>query len=164
MLICKELEQKIVADLKGRIGEANGVKVRGSWEDAGRGLIKWVNEDTTAPAFVSVAVGTPQRETRSANQLSFSANITLFVRIELDVAASIMCGTAEKIESAVTEWQSFTYQQFFTAFDIEGVLSVDDITVGGGGSPTLNNGIASVTWPVVLTGSLVEISEQTERS
>lgn len=163
MLIQKELEAKIMSELNARLGTVEALRgkfvLHGSWQQAGVGLVRWIETDATSPVFVMVSVGTPDRPTFSSAVVNFAVNASVFVRTELDPDGSLLVAMADAIQAVIDDWQSETYQAEFTRFDIPG-LSVDGISVQGGTSPTVQGGTAVVSWPMTFSGSYREIENK----
>ena len=154
MLVQKELEAKITTALSAALSTASvdGVEVRGAWATSMSGLVKWVESGSDTPAFLSVSVACPSWQTFSAPTVDFAVSLALFVRCELDSTGSKLCEVAEVIETLLKSWQTSTYQSPFTDLDLEN-LSIDGLSLGGGSSPTLNDGTVSVAWNFTLSGS-----------
>lgn len=153
MLIQRELEAKVMSYLAKEI-EARGLDVAltGAWQTSESGLVKWVESTSGKGAIISVALSAPQRETFSLPSVTFSANISLFVRGELDPTGDLLAAAAEVIQDALDEWQTETYQHRFIRFDLPG-LSVDEIALEGAASPVVNESIISVTYSARFAGS-----------
>ena len=157
MLIQKELEEKLLTIYRAALTAAGitNVTISGAWETAQSGLVKWVEGDGTSAAFVNVAVGNPGWQTFSTPVVSFNVNTSLFVRTELDPTGELLAAIAGVIEDIHRNWQTSTYQQTFTALDLDN-LSVDGIALGVGASPTVDGANCVVTWPFTLNGSYRE--------
>lgn len=161
MLIQKELEKKIMTLLAAALRLKNleaDCRVCGSWQPVVDGLARWVDSDVKSKAALSVAVGTPGRETYSHPSVSFAAKLTLYVRHELDATGELLVSLSDAVQSVIDDWQAGTYQREFTVFDLPS-LSVDDLSVQAGSSPVVSGDKVAVAWPLTFSGSYREVEQ-----
>lgn len=154
MLIQKEIEKRIMLALGERLKDDkldDSVSVTGSWQPVDDGLVKWIERDKDSVACLSVSVGTPTHPTFSTPEVQMSANVSLFVRYELDLTGVIIAHVAEIVQDIFDEWQEENYQRHFDYLDFES-FTLGEITVSAGSSPVVNNNLVSVTWPVNIVG------------
>lgn len=151
MLIQKDIEEKMVQALRVHLGTIKSVEVRGAWAEAFSGLTRW-SENPESDAFVSVALGTPSRTASTDPSAAMSANVSVFVRIERDPTGAKLCAIAEALQELFDVWIGFSHNDILTDLDIE-EFSVDSISLSAGGSPTLQNDVAAVTYPLEISGS-----------
>lgn len=154
--IPKELEANIVAAVSAALADAgiDGCDVYGTWRTAGNGYVRWIESGTgKAAVFVSVATAIPT--TYTTPSVDFNANIELAVRPELDPTGDALLAISKAIENLLRTWQAETYQQAFTALDVEGEFSVGSVGGNTGSAPTIQDGRCIVSWPVTLSGSYI---------
>ena len=158
MLISKELEAKIIAEISAALANPDGqapldVTLSGSWQPATTGLPKWIAAETCSPVHVHVAVGTALPQTFTSGEVDFNVNVSLFVRTDLDTTGELMLSYAERLEGLLRSWQADTYQEKLQALSIENVFYVGDVNGQSGQSPTLHDNVVSISWPLVIGGS-----------
>lgn len=159
MLIEKELEGKILTALADCLPADVKATVVGFWQPTALGEVKgW--EDSDSAALLEVAVGLGQQETFSNPVVSFNVAVALAVRLELDAQAENILKLVEPISELFKDWMAATYQQTFTALDVDG-LSVDGVGVAGE-VPQLdpNAKVARVGWSLTLSGSYQQTSNE----
>jgi hypothetical protein len=147
-----EIEKRLMAEFSAAL-DAELVTVTGSWQPVEKGLVKYV-ETTPTAACVSIAVGTPSRNSAAAADAEITANITLFVAVGMDPTGETFAALAGRVQQILDSFMGDTYQADFTRLDVEG-FSVDCVTVQGGSSPQIQNDFISVSWPVTLSGSYI---------
>ena len=160
MLIPKELESKILTELTAALSAgisadelARQCTLTGSWQPSASGLVKWIAAETATPVHVHVAVGTALPRTFTSGDVDFNVNISIFIRTDLDTTGELQLAYAEKIENLLRGWQAETYQQALTTLSLPDVFYVGDIQGQSGNSPTLQDNIVSISWPLVIGGS-----------
>lgn len=156
MLICKELESKLATAIKTAVSDLDGIEINTSWAVGESGIVRWVRGESDSRAIVSIAIGTASHETYTAPTCSHTATVSLFTRYELDPTGALLAALAERIENLFRKWMSSTYQAAFTALDIAGEFSVDDVGVGGSSSPSVVNGLVTLAFQVTLRGSYLK--------
>ena len=147
MLIQKDIEAKMLAQIRGACEKFDFVTVRGAWEEAFFGLTRW-SEDGGSDAFVSVALSTPTRQAPTDPTATMSANVTVFVRCECDPCGEKLSLLCETLQDLFERW----IMEDFGALDIP-EFSVDGVALASGASPKLENAVCSVTYPLELFGS-----------
>ena len=147
MLIQKDIEAKMLAQIRGACEKFNFVTVRGAWEEAFFGLTRW-SEDSGSGAFVSVALSAPTRKAPTDPTATMSANVTVFIRCECDPRGEKLSLICETLQDLFERW----IMEDFGALDIP-EFSVDGVALASGASPTLENAVCSVTYPLELSGS-----------
>lgn len=167
MLIPLELEKKIIAAItaaiESRAGDYNRqCTISGSWQPS-TGLPRWIAAETPAPVHVNVAVGTAIPRTYTAGDVDFPVAVTLFVRTDLDASGALLVAFAEILENLFRSWQAETYQQAFTALNIPNGFAVGDVAGAQGSSPTVNNNLCSVSWPLTIGGTYLEPQPETSQ-
>ena len=153
-MIPQLLEAKVINAINGALSGLDiPIQVFGAWQTSAFGYLK-NEQDESAVAIISVAVGTQQRETFSVGSVRFSGAVSLSVRVELDTAGNALLAISERIEALFRAWQGATYQQAFDAFDVEG-FQAGDISLSGGNPPQFNFADKTVTvdWPFTISGS-----------
>lgn len=148
MLIQKDIEAKMLGKIREACANFNFVTVRGAWEEAYHGLTKWSEDGGETAAFVSVALSTPTRKAPTDPTATMSANVTVFVRCECDPRGDKLSLLCETLQDLFERW----IMADFGALDIP-EFSVDGVALGNGASPTLENAVCSVTYPLELSGS-----------
>lgn len=148
----RELEKKLM-DLLAEELHTDKVTVTGAWQTVEKGLVKYLETIPTA-ACVSVALGTPARNSPAAADFEIAANVTLFVSAALDPTGETFAALAEIMQHFLDDLMGLTYQADFTELDSER-WSIDAFTVQGGSSPQIQNDFISVSWPVTLSGSYI---------
>ena len=154
MLIQKELEAKICAAFDSACSLlAFRPIIKGAWETALSGLLKWVENpaDANKPAYLSISVSCPSWGTLTTPVVDFAVSVSLFIRPELDPTGAALVEISEKVENVLKNWQLLN-DGTFAALDIADALSVDGISLGGGSSPIVNDGVCNVSWNFTLSG------------
>ena len=149
MLIQKDIEAKILSQIREACAAFDFLTVRGAWEEAFFGLIRW-SEDGGSDAFVSVALSTPTRQAPTNPTATMSANVTVFVRCECDPRGEKLTLICETLQNRFERW----IMEDFGALDIP-EFSVDGVALASGASPKLENAVCSVTYSLELSGSFV---------
>ena len=149
MLIQKDIEAKMLAQIRGACEKFNFVTVRGAWEEAFFGLTRW-SEDSGSGAFVSVALSAPTRKAPTDPTATMSANVTVFIRCEYDPRGEKLCELCEILQELFERWITSEMD----ALDIP-EFSVDGVALASSASPRLENDVCSVTYPLELSGSFV---------
>lgn len=147
MLIQKDIEAKMLAQIRGACEKFDFVTVHGAWEEAFFGLTRW-SEDSGSNAFVSVALSAPTRKAPTDPTATMSANVTVFIRCECDPRGEKLSLICETLQDLFERW----IMEDFGALDIP-EFSVDGVALASGASPTLENAVCSVTYPLELSGS-----------
>lgn len=160
MLIEKTLEEKIVSAVSGALN-AVGIPftIVGFWQPSAMGEVKHWESDPSSAALIGIVTGLGQQDTFSNPTVAFDVAVNLIVRAELDTQAANILKFVEPISELFKGWMASTYQQTFTALDIEG-LSVDGVGVKGG-TPELDTSakVVRVGWSLNLSGSYQPTNE-----
>lgn len=147
MLIQKDIEAKMLSHIRRACEKFDFVTIRGAWEEAFFGLTRW-SEDGGSDAFISAALSTPTRKAPTDPSATMSANVTVFVRCECDPCGKKLSLLCETLQDLFERW----IMEDFGALDIP-EFSVDGVALASGTSPTLENAVCSVTFPLALSGS-----------
>ena len=150
MLIQKDIEAKMLAQIREACEKFDFVTVRGAWEEAFFGLTRWSEGEGNEDAFVSIALGTPARNTPANPVATIAANVSVFVRCECDPRGEKLTLICETLQNLFERW----IMEDFGALDIP-EFSVDGVAIASGTSPKLENAVCSVTYPLELSGSFV---------
>lgn len=159
-MLTQVLEKKIIDAIVAKYAALSVAlpkhQVFGAWQPSLTSVIKNA-EDVDNVATVAVSLGTFAQETYTSPAANATGTVALVVRFDMDPKGTALIRFAEPIDDMFRSWQSETYQQAFTALDING-FSVDDVTVNGGTAPHLDTaaGTVSVTWTFTLSGSYRE--------
>jgi hypothetical protein len=152
MLIQKDIEAKMLSQIREACAAFDFLTVRGAWEEAFFGLTRWSEGEGNEDAFISVALGTPARNTPANPVATIAANVTVFVRCECDPRGEKLTLICETLQNLFDQWIQSDHLGESTALDIPEFF-VGGVAMGGGNAPTLNNSVCSVTYPLELSGS-----------
>jgi len=153
MLIEKALEEKVLTSIAAVLPATHKHILAGFWQPTAPGKLKGLEEDPEATALVETSLGLGNQATFSDPNVTFPLSVQLTVRLELDPQGQKLLDFTEPMHNLFKGWMAATYQQTFTALDIDG-LSVDEVSVGGG-SPVLDTSamVGRVKWDITLAGS-----------
>lgn len=163
-MIAKDLEAKIIAAIADKFAAIDGLpahQIIGVWQPSIAGAVK-NEEDPATVAMIAVAISTASHGTYTAPDVSFRGAVGLTVKIESDPTGSALVQFAEPIEDLFKAWQSDTYQQAFTALDLDN-LSVDEISIGDAQPPAIDTrrGTVSLAFPFSISGSYRDTTQTT---
>ena len=164
MLAVKDIEAKIVDALRAATTSLKFAhEVTGFWQTSAYGVLKSLESRTNLVALVEVATSTISQSTFSSPDSSFDASVRLAVRLDLDPQGEAFAAFAEALDALFRKWMRLTYQQTFTALDVDG-YSVDGVGVTGS-QPTIDTEakVAAASWTLNLAGSF-QPETQTETS
>jgi len=156
-MVEKTLEDKIItaitAAMPATITPAQYDAV-GFWQTNAVARINGILADPSKVALIEVATGLGNQVTFSDPNVTFAVTVSLVLRAEIAVNDNALATFAEPINELFKGWMASTYQQTFTALDINGKLSVDEVSVSGG-TPAIStdNMVSSVTRNLTLAGS-----------
>jgi len=151
-----DLESKLISAIDERLVAASvpSYQIFGPWSIT-PGTVRNVQSESSV-AVVSVSVGTPKCETYTTGTVSFAGSVEIVVRLELDPSGSALSAFASVVDDLFRAWQAETYQQAFTALDIQ-AFSVGDFSAGAGSPPAVDRvrSLVSVSFPFSISGVYV---------
>ena len=167
-MVSADLERKIINEISAALSAASLTDlalVRGTWQPSATDAPRWLEGDLFdgRTALIAVAVGTPAKETYSIPLVTFAASVRLHVRAELDSNGVLLLQFADVLQALFARWQVMHYNGDTTALDLP-TLSIDGVTVNGGGVPEVSAETISIEFPLTLIGSYRSISDNSNNS
>ena len=155
MLIEQDLEAKILAALSSALPATPKCFATGFWQPSALAVLKRVENTPDAVAILEVATSPAKRETFSVPVVTFDVTVALVVRLDLDPQGTAFAALAEAIIATFREWQAATYQQTFTALDVDG-LSADDVAISAT-TPVIDTSTqtARLSWSLTISGTYI---------
>lgn len=162
MLAAKAIEAKIVSAIRDALAaRTEPHEVTGFWQTTAYGVLKSMETRTDLVALVEVSTSSATQSAFSSPDSSFDASVRLAVRLDLDPQGEAFAAFAEALDALFRGWMRLTYQQTFTALDVDG-YSVDGLGIAGS-LPELDAEakVASASWTLDFAGTFRETSTQT---
>ena len=157
MLIEKEIEAKILAAISAVLPALlPSHSLVGFWQPAAVGNLKRIEDDPSDVAFIEVMTAQGSQATFSDPDISYPVAVQLTVRADLDPDGSALVAFTDPLTALFREWMGATYQQTFTALDIDDAVSIDNVGVSGS-APAIDlaASVIRVRWDLTLSGSLL---------